>query len=111
MTLENSELMLFDFTSRKWTELAGLRSGYPSWSHDSRYVYFQDWSNADDLPMRIASVRISDRQVETVVELNRIERLPIGTFVSWTGLAPDNSPLLARNVGASEIYGLREQGR
>jgi hypothetical protein len=31
-----------------------------------------------------------------------------GTY-QWTGLAPDDSPLLLRDVGTEEIYGLELQ--
>jgi Tol biopolymer transport system component/DNA-binding winged helix-turn-helix (wHTH) protein len=107
MTRNESKMMLFDKTTRKWDELANLYSGYPSWSHDGRFLYFQDWSNSVGLPSRIVRIRISDRKLETVLDLKRVDRLPIGSLVSWTGLAPDGSILLARDISAQEIYSLK----
>src|SRR5262249_48635874 len=33
-------LMLFDFTTQKWTELAKQAAGWPRWSRDGKYIYF-----------------------------------------------------------------------
>ena len=33
-------------------------------------------------------------------------RRAVGTFGPWMGLAPDDSPLVLRDVGAQEIYAL-----
>jgi hypothetical protein len=52
-------------------------------------------------------VRISDRKLETVLDLKRVDRLAIGSFVTWSGLAPDGSILLARDISAHEIYSLK----
>ena len=41
------KLMLFDFTTQKWTELFGSDMGYPSWSHNGRYIYFEQSHNLD----------------------------------------------------------------
>ena len=53
----------------------------------------------------IDRVRISDRKLEKVVSLKGI-RLTIGEVGTWCGLAPDNSPLILRDVGSQEIYAL-----
>ena len=55
----------------------------------------------------MARVRISDRRLETVVDLKSLDRLSIGTFMSWSRLAPDDSVLLSRNISTQEIYALK----
>ena len=52
-------------------------------------------------------VRLSDRKLETVVDLKTLDRLSVGTFMSWTGLAPDDSVLLSRDNSTQEIYAVR----
>ena len=37
-----SKLMVFDYITQKWTEVFGSEIGYLSWSHDGKYIYFQD---------------------------------------------------------------------
>jgi hypothetical protein len=93
-------LMLFDFLTQKWTEAFGSEIGYLLWSHDGKYIYFQDMRNAE----RIVRLRLSDRKIENVVDIKNIERVTTGTFVDWFGLTPDDSPLFARDISTSEIW-------
>jgi len=55
----------------------------------------------------MSRIRISDRKLETVLDMRSLGRLSIGTFVSWSGLAPDDSILLSRNISTQEIYALK----
>ena len=100
-------MMLFDTTTQKWEELAAVYSGFPSWSRDGKFLYFQEWSNGGESPSRVVRMRISDRKLEAVVELKNLDRLSIGTYMSWSGLAPDDSVLLSRNISTQEIYALK----
>jgi len=100
LTADSQKLMLFDFTSRTWTELARVNAGYPSWSRDGKYVYLDALLENESAFFR---VRISDRKVERVASLKNVRRT--GTF-NWTGLAPDGSPLALRDIGTQEIYAL-----
>jgi Tol biopolymer transport system component/DNA-binding winged helix-turn-helix (wHTH) protein len=96
------KMMLFDFVTQKWTQAFGSEIGYLLWSHDGKYIYFQDTRNAD----RIVRLRVSDRKLETIVDLKNVGRLTTGTFVDWFGLAPDDSPLFARDISTSELWAL-----
>ncbi len=92
-------LMLFDLTTQKWVELADLNVNWPSWSRDGRYIYFNTLPGGD---MAIFRVRISSHKLERVVNLKGL-RLGWG---EWAGLAPDDSPLVVRDIGTWEIYAL-----
>ncbi len=100
LTADSQKLMLFDFTNRKWTELASVNAGYPSWSGDGKYVYVDAVLQNDSAFFR---VRISDRKLERVASLKNVRRT--GTF-NWTGLAPNDSPIALRDIGTQEIYAL-----
>jgi eukaryotic-like serine/threonine-protein kinase len=93
-------VVLYDFETRHWSDLAKGRAGYPSWSKDGQYVYFLRIPNNP----AVLRVRISDRKVEQVVDLNKFRMG--GYFAFWLGLAPDDSPLLLRDTGTQEIYAL-----
>jgi hypothetical protein len=94
--------MLFDYQTSKWDELFGDEASFPEWSHDEKYVYFRTGQT-------VARVRISDRRIEDVVDLKSMGRLPVGTFGYWFGLAPDDSPLLSRDISTQEVYAIRWQ--
>lgn len=102
LTWDWQKLMLFDRATQQWTELVGMPIGYPSWSHDGKYLYF-DTTLTDDAAF--FRVRISDRNLERLVSLKGLRRF-WGEFGQWTGLAPDDSPLLVRDTSSQEIYAL-----
>jgi hypothetical protein len=93
--------MLFDFRTRKW-EQADHTFNSLSWSRDSSYVYFDEPSPSDPAIWRLA---IHGRKLERVASLKGV-RQPLGFMEPSTGLAPDGSPLLTRDIGTQEIYAL-----
>jgi Tol biopolymer transport system component len=101
LSSDSQKLMLFDFKTQKWAELARITIAYPNWSRDGKYVYFHSFGS----DIAIYRARISDHKVEKVVSLKGI-RLTIGDFGTWCGLGPDDSPLVLRDVGSQEIYAL-----
>lgn len=97
----NQKLVLFDFKTQKWLELANLPTAFPNWSRDGKYVYFHSFGN----DAALYRVRVSDHKLERIVDLKGI-RLTITEAGTWCGLAPDDSPLILRDVGTQEIYAL-----
>jgi Tol biopolymer transport system component/DNA-binding winged helix-turn-helix (wHTH) protein len=102
ITNDSQNLMLFDRTTQQWQKLVSLPIGYPSWSRDGQYIYFDTTLTKDANFFRI---RISDRKLERLVSLNGEYRL-WGDLGSWSGLTPDDSPLLLRDISSQEIYAI-----
>jgi DNA-binding winged helix-turn-helix (wHTH) protein/Tol biopolymer transport system component len=94
-------LVVFDFKSQRWSTLQKGRLGYPTWSHDGRFLYFL---NAFDEDPGVYRIRPSGGKAELVVDLKGV-RLSSMT-VAWFGLDPEDTPLLLRDVGTDEIYAL-----
>jgi Tol biopolymer transport system component/DNA-binding winged helix-turn-helix (wHTH) protein len=105
ITTDSQTLMLFDRTHQQWSVLAHTGIGFPSWSHDGQYLYFDSILTEDPAFFR---VRISDRQLERITSLKDIHRL-WGPNGEWSGLGPDDSLLVTRDIGSSEIYSLNWQ--
>jgi DNA-binding winged helix-turn-helix (wHTH) protein/Tol biopolymer transport system component len=103
---DSQKLMLFDFSTQRWTEAYGGSVEYPTWSNDGEYLYFEYFPALNPFSYRIVRLRPSDGKIENVAELSNIGRLTTGTFGQWFGLAPDDSPLLARDISTQEIYAL-----
>jgi Tol biopolymer transport system component len=101
MSVDRQKLLLFDFRTQKWEELAVGNAGFSNWSRDGKYVYFR--SSGSDAA--IYRVRVSDHKLEKVVSLKGL-RITIGVVGTWAGLAADDSPLVLRDVGTQEIYAL-----
>jgi Tol biopolymer transport system component len=104
-TLDSQKLMLFSVGTQKWTELATMGVGYANWSADGKHVYFDNPFGSDPAFYR---VRISDRKLERIVSLKDIRRASFA-LQPWSGLAPDDSPLLLQDAGSQEIYALDVQ--
>jgi Tol biopolymer transport system component len=100
---EGPGLMLFDFRTRKWEQADKDHTfNSLSWSRDGSYIYFDDQSPDDPAIWRLA---IPGRKLERVASLKGV-RQPHGFMEPSTGLAPDGSPLLTRDIGTQEIYAL-----
>jgi Tol biopolymer transport system component len=98
-------LTIFDFTTQEWTEAFPSQVAYETFSHDGKYIYFMN-NPAPDLKPRVLRLRMSDRKIEEVVDLQKAGPLLNGRFSTWFGLAPDDSPLVTRDISTQEIYAL-----
>ncbi len=94
--------MLFDSASQNWQELTKASIGFTQWSADSNYVYFDTGFGADPAVYR---VRVTDRKLERVPNLKNLRR-GVTAWLSWSGLTPEGSPLLMRDIGTQEVYTL-----
>jgi len=94
--------MLLDRLKRQWHELTNMPIGYPSWSHDGQYIYF-DTTLVEDA--NFFRIRISDGKLERLSSLAGLRQY-WGDFGSWTGLAPDDSLLVVRDNSNQEIYAI-----
>jgi hypothetical protein len=98
------KLMLFDLTARTWSEVdSGHFHGFPVWSKDAKYLYF---SSPYEKGTPFFRLRVADHKLESVANANLPRGVAWGIWGAWTGLAPDNSPLLLRDTSMQEIYAL-----
>jgi len=101
LSADSKKLMLYEFATRRWSQLAQATFAYDTWSHDSRYVYLEDYSQGDD----IVRVRVQGGPLQ---RLESVKDVPRGSdpWASWLGLGPDDAPLLMRDQSTQEIYAL-----
>jgi Tol biopolymer transport system component/DNA-binding winged helix-turn-helix (wHTH) protein len=101
-SLDSQALMLFDFETQTWTELVkGVYFGFMNWSADGQYVYYLRRGKEP----AVFRVRIADRKTEEIASLKDVRQTGFRGAI-WMGLAPDDSPLLLRDIGTQEIYAL-----
>jgi len=101
LSADSKKLMLYEFATRKWSQLAQATFAYDNWSHDSRYLYLEDYSQGDDI------VRVSVPG-GLLQRLESAKDVPRGSdpWASWLGLGADDAPLLMRDQSSQEIYAL-----
>jgi hypothetical protein len=104
MTENSKKLMLYDMKNSKWSEWVSEPGAvaFPAWSSDGSYVYFGRVSTAEPSFRR---VRVGENHSELLIDLKDLPRYssPIGP---WSGITPDGSALLVRNLSTDEIYSL-----
>jgi Tol biopolymer transport system component len=100
MPADELSLVLFDFQTQKWSQLAKERAAFPNWSRDGRYVYFLRFL---DQPA-VLRVRITDGTVEQVLDLTNLPTT--GNIGPWLGLDSDDDVLVLKDMGTQDIYAL-----
>ncbi len=105
LSADNQRLLLFDMSTEKWHQLAEKMGtfGYMTWSRDSKYVGFDTSFTADPAFFR---VNIPDGQITRLVSLKNVRRFFPWLSGEWSGLAPDGSPIVVRDISTQEIYAL-----
>jgi len=98
LNADSTKLMLYDFETSQWRQLAQGMLGNPEWPGNNACVYA-----ADVQTMTIERIHLSDGRCDPVVNLNS-KRLAFTGLSPWTGLAPDESVLALRDLSAQEIY-------
>jgi serine/threonine protein kinase/Tol biopolymer transport system component len=105
ISADNQKLLLLDLTTQKWRQLWADKMGtvgYVTWSPDSEYLGFDISFTADPGFFR---VRMGDGQIERVVSLSKIRRF-LSQWGEWSGMTPDGSPIVVRDISSQEIYAL-----
>ena len=93
-------LHLYDWETRMDTAtLTTFGVGFPSWSRDAKYLYFEDNSTSNWY-----RVSIENRKVEKLASLNDLKMAP--ATLGWVGVTPNGSLISTRDVGRTEIYAL-----
>ena len=106
MGRKKNEVMLYDFQTQRWTELANA-FGSITWSHDSRSIDMHLKHQKE--PAELIRVSVPDGRVQRVLDL---KGMTLGGFWhDWVSLLPDDSPLLMLDRSTEEIYRLDLQYR
>jgi serine/threonine protein kinase len=91
------EVWLYDVRTHGRRRLTEMAAGFPCWSADWRFVYFEDASMTT-----WHRVAVDGGVVETLASLRSLTMA--GPSLGWAGVAPDGSLMVTRAVGGTEIY-------
>jgi Tol biopolymer transport system component len=95
---DSKTLLLFDFQTKKWSELASGSLSWLNWSHDGQYVYVLDFRGKN----AVVRIRVNDHKAEQVADLKNL--VTAGRYGGSLALNPDDSPLLLRDTGSQDVY-------
>jgi serine/threonine protein kinase/Tol biopolymer transport system component len=103
LSSDSTRLSLFDSKTQKWSEITKGTVGWMCWSSTGEYLFAIDYTGNSGTGA-VLRIRLSDRTIERVLNLKDISLT--GYWESSLTLAPDDSPLLLRNVGTQDVYAL-----
>jgi len=99
----NGHLMLYQISSSRWRDVVpGTVGGFgwPIWTRDGAHIQAQQGT-------MIVRVRVSDGQIVPVTSLEGVRQVMLEGGAMWIGRAPDDAPLLLRELAPPpEIYAL-----
>ncbi len=95
---DSTRILVFNFDSGKWTELARGDFGWLNVSHDGEYVYVMDYKEDQG----VVRIRVSDHRMEQVLDLKSFATT--GRYGGGLALTPDDAVLLLRNTGTQDVY-------
>jgi Tol biopolymer transport system component len=101
----SSKMLLFDFKTQKWSDWITEPGivGFPNWSQDGRYVYY-DTTNTGNPTFR--RVKVGQTHSELLVDLKGLLRYTAAPAYAWSNITPDGSALFVRDLSTDEIYAL-----
>ena len=104
LSFDGRKIVIFDFETQKWSDWVSgpWINGYPAWSWDGKYLYFEAWGTEAPGYYRI---KLGQARSELVVDLHDLRRY-FGPSGTWAGITPDGSPLFVRDASTDEIYAL-----
>jgi eukaryotic-like serine/threonine-protein kinase len=105
LTSDSSKLMLFDFTTQKWSEWIHEPGaiGFPNWSRDSKWLYYDTQFSEQSTFRR---VRVDSTRSELLIDLKELHKYGGPPSFGWSGLSPDGSALFVRDLSTDEMYAL-----
>jgi Tol biopolymer transport system component len=98
--LDQHALLLYDRAQQRWSTLTTHGAGDPFWSHDGRFVYFQDFLEAGKPIYRIAIPGGEPQQVAMINDLRPIA----ATDYRLIGLAPGDLPMVSARTSTVNLY-------
>jgi Tol biopolymer transport system component/DNA-binding winged helix-turn-helix (wHTH) protein len=100
MRLDQKALLLFDRKLEQWTTLTTHGVGDPTWSHDSRFLYFQDFLESGKPIYRIA---VPAGRAESVAIIGNLRPIAATDF-RLIGLAPGDRPMVSAHTSTVNLY-------
>jgi Tol biopolymer transport system component/DNA-binding winged helix-turn-helix (wHTH) protein len=102
MPLNQTRLMLFDRLSARWSgvEVPEVATS-PTWSADSRFVYFKTVRTNN-----VSRIYIPTKGQRHVEMINRVENVQPADSFNFVGLTPDNLPLILTRFSSADVYAL-----
>jgi Tol biopolymer transport system component len=100
-TPQDVHLMVFDFKTQQWSELAQKGTvDSPEWSKNGQFIYFRRVMG----DLGVFRIAIKGGEAEKIADLK--DWHDAGWYGKYMGLDPTDAPLLLRDISSADIYAL-----
>ena len=103
MTSDSAKLLIYDFKTLKWSDWTSELIGFPSWSQDGKYLYYDSRFTGHPTFRRI---KVGETRSQMVADLKGITLYSSQPAFGWAGVTPEGSVLTSRNLSTDEIYAM-----
>lgn len=100
LSLDQTKLMLYDTTTRKWRLLARQNVDNPAWSHDGKAIFFHDFVQEGQ---PIYKLTIANDHLERIAGMRDARSADVVDY-RFAGLAPGDIPLVNARMSTANIY-------
>ncbi|WP_213805167.1 winged helix-turn-helix domain-containing protein [Granulicella sp. dw_53] len=107
LSLDQSRLFLFNTDSRTWKILAETSVADPVWSSDSRSIFIHAFM---DETQPIYRVSVPDGRLESIASLANFRTGDTADYF-FSGITPDNTPLVRSRSSTGNLYSLDLDGK
>jgi DNA-binding winged helix-turn-helix (wHTH) protein/Tol biopolymer transport system component len=96
-----NDLVVFDSRTQRWSLLVKGDAGYPTWSRDGKFLYFDRVVGNPG----VFRIRPTGGVAERIIDLQGFRFT--GAYAHWMGLDPDDTPMLLRDAGTDDIFAFK----
>jgi serine/threonine protein kinase/Tol biopolymer transport system component len=101
---DQSKFLLFDFKTKKWTDLITVSDKLVSWAIAPDWKYLVYATGGNDA--RIFRMKLRDHTVEEVASLKNLRAVDDPHEGIQVSVDPNNLPLVTRDLGTQEVYAI-----
>lgn len=100
LSLDQTKMMLYDTTTKKWRLLAQQNVDDPEWSHDGKKIFFHDFVQEGQ---PIYKLTIANGHLERIAGMRDARSADVVDY-RFAGLAPGGIPLVNARMSTANIY-------
>ena len=102
LSMDQSKLMVYDLERKSWRTLFNRSAADPTWSSDSKWLYFHAFAEPGSPILRMAL----DGSSQPVADLAKLG-LHAGDNYFFSGVTPTGTPLIKPHVGTGNLYSVQ----
>lgn len=102
LSLDQTRLLLYDVSGRRWRTLATGSAADPVWSPDSKEVYFHAFADPRSAILRIP---LTGAPAESVADMSNLGLPKVDSYF-FGGITPSGAPIIEPRIGTGNLFSI-----